>query len=150
MRTESAARKAIRVPLTTFKQGIARKTTLVSFAQRKLRTQKMPVHVHPSVGKFTQSIDCANLLYNQLSKKQARILALLRTRKSRLSDYLSGIGGAETHQCICGTGRETIRHFLFRCPKWDNPPSGNEGKAAGRWGDLSYFLGGRSHAQNKD
>lgn len=82
--------------------------------------------------------------------EQARILAQLRTGKSRLNDYLSGIGGVESDQCICGTGRETIRHFLFHCPKWTSHRQGIREKAADRWGDLSYFLGGRSHARNRD
>ncbi len=140
--------------MNNFKQDIACKTTLLTLAQKRLQAENPPLH--PSVGKFTQSIDSAipgnhtNLLYNQLCKEQARILAQLRTGKPRLNDYLSGIGGAETDQCTCGRGRETIRHFLFHCPKWTSQRQGIREKAAGRWGDLSYFLGGRSHAWNRD
>ena len=90
------------------------------------------------------------LYCNPLCKEQARVLAQLRTGKSRLNDYLSSIGEAETDQCACGTGRETIRHFLFHCPKWTVQRQGMREKAAGRWGDLSYFLRGRSHAWNRD
>ena len=151
---KSAAKRGTSIPLPNFKQDIARKTTLLTRAKRKLRAENPPLH--PSVGKFTQSIDGAipgnhtNMLYNQLGKEQARILAQLRTGKSRLNDYLSGIGGVESDQCTCGTGRETIRHFSFHCPKWTSHRQGIREKAAGRWGDLSYFLGGRSHARNRD
>ncbi len=119
----------------------------LTWAQKTLQTQKSLVHT--SVGKFTQSINSAiqgsntNLLYYQLCKEQAKFLAQLRTGKSRLNDYLSGIGEAETDQCTCGTWKESIRHFLFYCPKWTRQRQGIRQKAAGRWRDLSYVLGGK-------
>ena len=53
-------------------------------------------------------------------------------------------------QCGCGTGRETVRHFLFHCTQWANYRADLINKTAGRWDDLSFFLGGRSHTQNRD
>ena len=43
--------------------------------------------------------------------------------------------------CGCGTGRETVRHFLFHCAQWANYRADLINKTAGRWGDLSFFLG---------
>lgn len=138
------------MPLTKFKQDITWKATLLTRAQKRLQTQKSPLH--PFVGKLTQCIDGAisenhtNMLYNQLCKEQAIIFVELWKGKSKLNDYLFRINGAEIDQCTCDTGRETIRHFFFHCPKWTHQRQEIGENAAGRWGDLSYFLEKRSHA----
>ena len=90
------------------------------------------------------------LLYDSLSKPQAALLAQIRTGKSRLNDYLAKINVVESDQCGCGTGRETVRLFLFHCTQWANYRTDLINKTAGRWGDLSFFLGGQLHTRNRD
>ena len=133
---------------------ITRRTTLLSAALKTFAGKKPPLP--PLVGKFTQSIDCAlpgkhtRLLYDSFSKPQAALLAQLRTGKSRLNDYLAKINAVESDQCGCGTGRENVRHFLFHCTQWATYRADLINKTAGRWGDLSLFLGGRSQTRNRD
>lgn len=133
---------------------ITRRTTLLR-ASLKTFAGKQP-SLPPLVGKFAQSIDCAlpgkhtRLLYGSLSKPPAAILAQLRTGKSRLNNCLAKINALESDQCACGTGRETVRHFLFHCTKWANYRADLIAKTTNRWGDLSFFLGGRSQTRNRD
>lgn len=82
---------------------------------------------------------------------EAALFAQLRTGKSRLNGYLAQkINAVESDQCGCGIGRETVRHFLFHCPQRANYHADLINKTAGRWRDLSFFLGGRSHLWNRD
>lgn len=64
--------------------------------------------------------------------------------------YPPAIGAVKIDQCSCGTERETIRRFLFHCIQWRHHRQEFREKAARSWGDLSYFLGGRSHAPASD
>ena len=130
-----------------FRNEITRRTTILSAALKTFAAKQPPLS--PLVGKFTQSIDCTlpgkhtRLLYDSLSKLQVALLAQLRTGKSGLNDYLAKINAVESDQCGCGTGRESVRHFLFHCTQWANYCVDLINKTAGRWGDLSFFLGGR-------
>jgi hypothetical protein len=58
-------------------------------------------------GKHTQQ------LYDQLSGKEASVLAQLQTGMARLNGYLYRINIAQMDQCECGQARETVEHFLF-------------------------------------
>lgn len=59
--------------------------------------------------------------------------------------YLAQIGAVETDKCDCQRAPpETVRHFLFECPQWANHRHLLQDVADSRWGDLSYYLGGRS------
>ncbi len=119
---KAAAKIATLGTLSQSQKEVARKTTLLSAALKTFAGKQLPLP--PLVGKFTQSIDCAlpgkhtRLLYDSLSKPQAALLAQLRTGKSRLNDYLAKINAVESDECGCGTGRETVRHFLFHCTRW--------------------------------
>lgn len=76
-------------------------------------------------GRFIKSIDKGipgnhtSLLYNGKLKAHARLLCQLRTGICRLNSYLSRIQAAESAECRCSTGKETVHHFLFCCPLWD-------------------------------
>ena len=121
---------------TQFRKETTRRTTILSAMLKTYAIKPPPLP--PLTGKSTQSIDCAlpgkhtRLLYDSLSKPQAALLAQLRTGKSRLNDYLARINAVETAQCGCGTGRETIRHFLH-CIQWASYRADLINKAAGRW-----------------
>lgn len=73
-------------------------------------------------GRFIKSIDKGlpsshtRILYNRKSKMQAGILCQLRTGICRLNSYLFKIQAAESDQCSCDTGIETVHHFLLCCP----------------------------------
>jgi len=51
-------------------------------------------------------------LYNKLKRREASVLAQLRTGMTRLNGFLSRIGAAESDQSVCGHARETVEHFL--------------------------------------
>ncbi len=78
------------------------------------------------VGRFIKSFDKAlpgkhtKTIYNGRSKKQAQILCQMRTGISRLNSYLTKIQAADSAQCRCNRGNETVDHFLFRCTLMDN------------------------------
>lgn len=104
-------------------------------------------------GKYSKELDAAlpgkhtRMLYNNLKRDEARTLAQLRTGMSQLNEYLYRIGARESTQCACGTGVETTRHFLFHCPRWSDERAEMRRTTTTRWGDLSFFLGGRSSQQ---
>jgi hypothetical protein len=104
------------------------------------------------VGWFTRRLDIAlpgphtRTIYNSLGRKQANILAQLRTGMARLNGYLYRIGAAESDQCMCGHGKETVEHFLFRCRKWGTHRREMLEQTETRRGNLSFFLGGKTHA----
>ena len=84
-------------------------------------------------------------LYDDRSYKEAAVLCQLRTGKSRLHEYLSKIRAVESNQCECpGNANETVRHFLFECSRWRQYREKLREVAGDRWGDLSFFLGGRT------
>lgn len=103
-------------------------------------------------GGFIKSIDKGipgnhtRLLYNGKSKTHARILCQLRTGIRRLNSYLSRIQAAESAEFRCSTGKETVHHFLFCCPLWDQarPHMKQLADRHNRWGDTSFLLGGWS------
>ena len=77
------------------------------------------------VGKFTRAMDMAlpgehtRKIYDGLGKRDACLLAELRTNKSKLRGYLNTIGAIESGFCKCGRAIETVRHFLFACQRWE-------------------------------
>lgn len=85
-------------------------------------------------------------LYNGKSKMHAGLLCQLRTGICRLNNYLCKIQATESEQCSCGTGIESVHHFLFYCPLWDNfrPQMKRMADSYNRWGDTSFLLGGWS------
>lgn len=103
-------------------------------------------------GRFVKSIDKGmpsrhtRILYNGRSKLHAGLLCQLRTGISRLNSYLRKIRVVKDGQCRCNTGKETVHHFLFCCPLWDNcrTPMKRLADSHKRWGDTSIVLGGWS------
>ena len=58
-------------------------------------------------------------LYSGLSKKLSAALIQMRTGKIALRQYLSKIQAAETDECPCGMGPETVSHVLMNCDRYD-------------------------------
>lgn len=60
------------------------------------------------------------LLYIGKEKMHTNILCQLRSGISRLNKYLVRINVVESDECKCSRGEESVDHFLFRCPRWNN------------------------------
>ena len=133
-----------RIPSTPRWQARSTTTRLAISKQRQGR------HLPAEVGHYSKAMDTAlpgghtRALYDQLKRKEAKVLAQLRTGMARLNSYLYRIKAVETDICECGQARETVQHFLFRCTKWNDLRSGMLECTETRQGNLSFFLGGKA------
>ena len=87
-------------------------------------------------------------IYDSLSKKQASILAQLRTGMTPLNGYLHMIKATETDLCDCGEATESREHFIFHCAKWSE-----QRQILREWigtGNLLCLLGGKSIIETED
>jgi len=88
------------------------------------RVRRAASKVPTTVGQSVRSIDAAwpgghtRRMYDDLSKRQASILAQLCTDMTPLNRYLNNIKAVETNLCDCGEVLETRKHFIFRCVRW--------------------------------
>jgi hypothetical protein len=105
----------------TQKQKPGMRSTILNAARAKRDTTRCLLE---KVGSHSKRVDVAlpgkhtRQLYDKLSLDEANVLAQLRTGMARLNSYLHRINAAPTDQCVCGHGRETVDHFLFRCTRW--------------------------------
>lgn len=83
------------------------------------------------------------MLYDNLDREKASILAQLRTGHARLNGYLHRIGKTDSDVCECGVERETVPHFLLRCTRWDEQRRVLIEAAGPSLGSLSQMLGGK-------
>ena len=84
------------------------------------------------------------ILYDSLKRRETNVLAQLRTKMARLNGYLHGIGAVESDQCQCSQARETVKHFLFRCARWDTYRTQILAQTDTRRCSLSFYLGGKA------
>jgi hypothetical protein len=145
-RAKEAARKATepgRSPEGQYRQA---KSTVINNARAKRGTGILP----EGVGKYSKEIDIAlpgkhtRILYDGLKRREASVLAQLRTGMARLNGYLHQIGASESDLCICGQARETVKHFLFRCTRWEEHRVQMLAQTNTRRGNLSFYLGGKA------
>ncbi|EXK25089.1 hypothetical protein FOMG_18235 [Fusarium oxysporum f. sp. melonis 26406] len=135
-------------PYMTPQRGMTKaKTTILNRTRADLRTErKLP----DGVGRHSRKVDSAlpgkhtRLLYDQLSWKEASVLAQLRTGMARLNGYLYQIRAAPTEECPCGRAKETVEHFLFRCVKWTTQRNEMLQCTEEKRGNLSFHLGGKA------
>lgn len=98
------------------------KSTMLNKEQMRLRGERC---IPEGVGRFSKAINAAlpgahtQKIYEEHSWKERSTLAQLRTDMVRLNGYLHRIKAVSTGQCACGEARETVEHFLLRCPQWD-------------------------------
>ncbi|EAQ83089.1 hypothetical protein CHGG_10907 [Chaetomium globosum CBS 148.51] len=118
---KAAAQRASKQGRTPDSQIPQAKSTAMRLAMERQRaTRVLPV----SVGKFSKAMDAAlpgkhtRHLYDKLKRREACVLAQLRTGMARLNGFLSRIGAVESDLCACGQARESVEHFLFRCVRW--------------------------------
>jgi hypothetical protein len=90
------------------------------------------------------------LLRDNLSSSQAAITTQQRTGYIRLNNYLQKVCHVDKNRCGYGGDNdddgETVQHFLFHYPKWEQLRQEMKDMMASRYGALSYALGGRSPA----
>jgi ribonuclease HI len=128
------------------------KSTMLTAARSKRGTTS---GLPDNVGKHSKRVDMAlpgkhtRRLYDELSWKEASVLAQLRTGMARLNGYLHRIKVALTDQCACGQARETVEHFLFRCRKWTTFRTEMLQCTATHRSNMSFYLGGKTAADGK-
>ena len=144
-----AASRSGAIPQKTIPK--VRSTTLNEARRKRGIATSLP----DKVGKYSKKIDTAlpgkhtRQLYDHLSWKEASVLAQLRTGMVRLNAYLHQIKAATSDQCACGRTRETIEHFLFHCTQWTVHRAGLLRCTETHRGNLSFYLGGKSPADNE-
>ena len=84
------------------------------------------------------------ITYNNINKKDARILVQLRTRCARLNQYLSRIRVVNSPSCQCNAAPESVRHFLFSCSRWIAERREMYKKWPVKEGNMRFFLGAKS------
>ena len=60
-------------------------------------------------------------IYNQLGNRRRHIawIARLRTGHCSLNQYLERFNIIDDSKCECGQGKETVKHFLLTCSKYE-------------------------------
>jgi hypothetical protein len=142
-----AAKKATERGKTAEGQSQQAKATILHEIRRRINAS---VALPEGVGKHSKDVDAAlpgkhtKAIYDTLNKKEAGTLAQLRTGMARINGYLHRIGASDTDLCDCGAAKETIKHFLFLCARWNHLRAHLLQQMGTRIGDISFCLGGRS------
>lgn len=150
-RAKEEARKATQQGANPEKEFPSMQSTTLSMARSQVNFDKtLPEKVGHSKrvdaalpGKHTKQ-------YDQLSWKEASVLAQLRTGIARLNAYLVHIKAAPSDTCDCGRARETVEHFLFRCQKWTTYRTEMLQCTDTRRGNISFYLGGKSPSDDQN
>jgi ribonuclease HI len=148
-RAKAEAQKSTRTEHLLEKQPFQARSTAIRLA---LAERQLEWTLPENAGKYSKAVDAAlpgkhtRSLYDRLNRKEAKILAQLRTGMIRLNSYLNRIGAADSDLCACGQASETVEHFLFRCTKWTAMREGMNQCTESRRGSLSFFLGGKSRS----
>ncbi|KAI7722998.1 hypothetical protein KC353_g1 [Hortaea werneckii] len=118
------------------------------------RLKRVTEQVPAAVGASLRRIDTAwpgthtRRMYDDLTKRQASILAQLRTGMTPLNGYLHNIKAVESNLCECGEAVESREHFVLRCARWSG-----QRKILGVYADednFSRLLGGKSAMDTDD
>lgn len=149
---KAAAQRATKEVRTPDSQLYPAKSTTVKLAMTKQRRGRT---LPQGVGKFSTAMDAAlpgkhtRVLYDNLKRREACVLAQLRTGMAKLNGFLSRIGAAESDLCACGHARETVEHFLWRCIRWTALRDGMLQCTETRRGSLSFYLGSKAPSDPK-
>jgi ribonuclease HI len=146
-KAKAAARQATERGRAPQRQLYRAKSTTMNTARA---TQKEKKTLPEGVGRYSREMDAAlpgkhtRTLYDAFKRREASVLAQLRTGMARLNGYLHRIGAVESDQCECGQARETVKHFLFRCTRWEAYRTQMLAQTDTRRGNLSFYLGGKA------
>ena len=105
-------------------------------------------------GRYTYALDSALpgkhtlQLYGSLSREDAGILAQARTGHTHLNEYRARIKLVDDARCECSGGVESVKHVILQCPMWKTERQRLREAAGGRWGDVSFLLGGKSRKRD--
>ena len=144
---KTSARQATEPYATPRRTSVKAKSTILNQTRAELRSER---RLPEGVGRHSRRVDSAlpgrhtRLLYDQLSWKEASVLAQLRTGMARLNGYLYQIRAAPTDECPCGRAKETVEHFLFRCVNWTTHRKEMLQCTDTKRGNISFFLGGKA------
>jgi hypothetical protein len=128
-------------------------TTTTAYSRVDRRMERKPPD---GVGRHSRKVDLVlpgkhtRLLYDQLSWKEASVLAQLRTGMARLNGYLYQIRAAPSDECPCGRAKETMEHFLFRCVKWTTQRKEIFQCTNEKRGNLSFHLRGKAASDGQE
>jgi hypothetical protein len=146
LEAKAAARRAIKEGDSPNVQMPQAKSTAIRLALERQRQERA---LPEGVGKFSKALDVAlpgkhtRDLYDKLKRREACVLAQLRTGMARLNGFLSRIGAVESDLCPYGQARETVEHFLLRCVRWTALREDMLRCTVTRRGSLSFYLGGK-------
>ena len=144
---KKAARHATEVGRLPQEQSSRAKATVINSAREMQQEER---RLPEGIGRCSRQMDTAlpgrhtRALYDALGRREASVLAQLRTGMARLNGYLHQIGAVESDQCACGQARETVEHFLFRCTRWEAHRAQMLEQTEARRGSLSFYLGGKA------
>ena len=146
IQAKQAAKRALRQGHMVIADSPSAKSTII----RTEVAKEVATPIPSQVGRFSRDLDQAlpgahtKRIYDTLRRKQANVLIQLRTGISRLNGYLYCIKATDSDLCQCGTAKETVKHFLFRCPRWDNLRQDLLSQTEDKRGNLSFYLGGKT------
>ena len=149
---DSAKAAAHQVALTVKKSSVwAAKSSLVAHLRANIMNK---VIFSPRIGKAIKELDYAlpgphtKMIYDGLSKEDAKIIAQLRTGDAKLNMFLTRIKAVKSATCACDAAPESIRHFLFSYPRWIGQRRELYTKYPGKEGNVRFFLGAKGPQDN--
>ena len=98
------------------------------------------------VGKAIKELDRAlpgpytKIIYNNLTKDEAKVIAQLRTGDAKLNLFLARIKATKSAACACGAALKLVKHFLFSCLRWIRQQREMDAKCPGKEGNIRFFL----------
>jgi hypothetical protein len=135
-----AAKKSTEPGQAPNRQSRQAKATILHEMRERIKVNRA---LPEGIGRYSKELDAAlpgkhtKALYDTLNKKR-RAYCQLRTGMARINSYLYRIRASGTDQCECGTAKETVKHFLFLCARWDHLRAHLLQQAGARTGDISF------------